>query len=123
MSSPAASSRGHLPAEGWGRVAIARALVTRPDVVFADEPTGALDTNTAAEVLTLLRQAVDALGATVVMVTHDPLAASYADRVLFLADGAIADRLLRSPAHEIAERMGRLTARAPALASTVEGAW
>ncbi|MBL1112620.1 ABC transporter ATP-binding protein [Streptomyces sp. 110] len=115
---------GELSGGQQQRVAIARALVTRPDVVFADEPTGALDTNTAAEVLTLLRQAVDTLGATVVMVTHDPVAASYADRVLFLADGAIADRLLRSPAHEIAERMTRLTARTPALAGarSAEGA-
>jgi putative ABC transport system ATP-binding protein len=75
------------------RVAIARALITRPDVVFADEPTGALDTLTARKVLTLLRDAVDSLGQTVVMVTHDPLAASYADRVLILADGQIAQQL------------------------------
>ncbi|MBU3865295.1 ABC transporter ATP-binding protein, partial [Streptomyces sp. 4503] len=114
---------GELSGGQQQRVAIARALVTRPDVVFADEPTGALDTNTAAEVLTLLRQAVDALGATVVMVTHDPVAASYADRVLFLADGAIADRLRRAPAHEIAERMTRLTARTPAPATAPATAW
>ncbi|MEU9035505.1 ABC transporter ATP-binding protein [Streptomyces sp. NPDC048352] len=91
------------------RVAIARALVTRPDVVFADEPTGALDTTTAAEVLGLLRDAVDSLGATVVMVTHDPAAAAHADQVLFLADGLIADRLPRSPAPVIATRMTTLT--------------
>src|SRR5688500_16931936 len=72
------------------RVAVARRSGTRPDVVFADEPTGALDTGTAAEVLGLLRHAVDTLGATVVMVTHDPAAATWADRVLFLADGAFA---------------------------------
>ncbi|MFF1412805.1 ABC transporter ATP-binding protein [Streptomyces sp. NPDC058289] len=90
------------------RVAIARALVTRPDVVFADEPTGALDTTTAAEVLGLLRSAVDTLGATVVMVTHDPAAAAHADQVLFLADGLIADRLPRSPAAAIATRMTAL---------------
>ncbi|MFD9225848.1 ABC transporter ATP-binding protein [Streptomyces sp. NPDC060064] len=94
------------------RVAIARALVTRPDVVFADEPTGALDTTTAAEVLALLRSAVDRLGATVVMVTHDPAAAAYADRVLFLADGAIADSLPRASAAQIATRMTSLTAPA-----------
>ncbi|MFI5665200.1 ABC transporter ATP-binding protein [Streptomyces sp. NPDC051704] len=94
------------------RVAIARALVTRPDVVFADEPTGALDTTTAAEVLGLLRSAVDSLGATIVMVTHDPAAAAAADQVLFLADGLIADRLPRSSAAAIAARMTALTAPA-----------
>ncbi|MEV7613589.1 ABC transporter ATP-binding protein [Streptomyces sp. NPDC089799] len=91
------------------RVAIARALVTDPDVVFADEPTGALDTTTAAEVLALLRGAVDSLGATVVMVTHDPAAAAHADQVLFLADGVIADRMPRSPAAAVADRMTALT--------------
>ncbi|MFI5909885.1 ABC transporter ATP-binding protein [Dactylosporangium sp. NPDC051541] len=83
----------HRPAELSGgqqqRVAIARALVSRPDVVFCDEPTGALDTNTAADVLALLRAIVDEHGQTVVMVTHDPVAASYADRVVVLADGRI----------------------------------
>ncbi|MFE9562112.1 ABC transporter ATP-binding protein [Streptomyces sp. NPDC006487] len=98
------------------RVAIARALVTRPDVIFADEPTGALDTTTATEVLCLLRSAVDTLGATVVMVTHDPAAAAHADQVLFLADGLIADRLPRSCAATIATRMTALTAPAPAAA-------
>ncbi|MGW1763119.1 ABC transporter ATP-binding protein [Streptomyces sp. NPDC002073] len=106
---------GRRPAELSGgqqqRVAIARALVTDPDVVFADEPTGALDTTTAAEVLALLRRAVDALGATVVMVTHDPSAAAHADQVLFLADGALADRLPRSTAATVAARMATLTAR------------
>ncbi|MGW4029055.1 ABC transporter ATP-binding protein [Streptomyces sp. NPDC004838] len=90
------------------RVALARALVTRPDVVFADEPTGALDTTTAAEVLTLLRSAVDRMGATVVMVTHDPTAAAYADRVLFLADGRITDSLSHADAERIAARMTSL---------------
>jgi putative ABC transport system ATP-binding protein len=71
------------------RVAVARALVTRPDVVFADEPTGALDSVASAELLGFLRSSVDELGRTVVMVTHDPAAAAYADRVLHLADGAI----------------------------------
>lgn len=92
-------------------MAIARALVTSPDVVFADEPTGALDTTTAAEVLGLLRSAVDSLRATVVMVTHDPAAAAHADQVLFLADGLIADRLPRSSAAAVAARMTALTAR------------
>ncbi|NGO13749.1 ABC transporter ATP-binding protein [Streptomyces sp. HC44] len=101
---------GQLSGGQQQRVAIARALVTRPDVVFADEPTGALDTRTAGEVLSLLRQAVDSLGATVVMVTHDPTAAAWADRVLFLADGSIVDHLERAPAERIAARMTALTA-------------
>jgi putative ABC transport system ATP-binding protein len=92
------------------RVAIARALVTQPEVVFADEPTGALDTGTACDVLGLLRHAVDRVGATVVMVTHDPVAASYADRVVFLADGAVAGRLDRPDPNTVAERMVELTA-------------
>jgi putative ABC transport system ATP-binding protein len=103
---------GQLSGGQQQRVAIARALVTRPDVVFADEPTGALDTTTAAEILVLLRHAVDSLGATVVMVTHDPAAAAYADRVLFLADGSIADSLPRARAEQIAARMTALTAPA-----------
>ncbi|MEU7604491.1 ABC transporter ATP-binding protein [Streptomyces sp. NPDC041003] len=102
---------GELSGGQQQRVAIARALVTRPDVVFTDEPTGALDTTTAAEVLGLLRDAVDAMGATVVMVTHDPAAAAHADQVLFLADGLIADRLPRSPATTVAARMTALTTR------------
>ncbi|MET9659228.1 ABC transporter ATP-binding protein [Streptomyces sp. NPDC006510] len=106
---------GQLSGGQQQRVAVARALVTRPDVIFADEPTGALDTTTAAEILALLRNAVDGLGATVVMVTHDPAAAAYADQVLFLADGAIADSLPRAGAAQIAARMTALTARnAPA---------
>ncbi|KOG76587.1 ABC transporter ATP-binding protein [Streptomyces varsoviensis] len=104
---------GELSGGQQQRVAIARALITRPDVVFADEPTGALDTGTAAEVLGLLRHAVDGLGATVVMVTHDPVAAAWSDRVLFLADGAIADSFHRATAEQIAARMVSLTARRP----------
>ena len=92
------------------RVAVARALINRPDVIFADEPTGALDTTTAAEILGLLRHAVDELGATVVMVTHDPAAAAWADQVLFLADGAIVDSLPRADAARIAARLTALTA-------------
>ena len=103
---------GELSGGQQQRVAVARALVTSPDVIFADEPTGALDTVTAAEVLGLLRQAVDALGATVVMVTHDPAAAAWADRVLFLADGAFAGGLERGSAEQIAARMAVLTSRA-----------
>jgi len=90
------------------RVAIARALLPRPRVVFADEPTGALDTSTARGILELLRSMVDSLGQTVIMVTHDPVAASYADRVLFLADGEIVDRLSRSSAEVIATRLTSL---------------
>jgi putative ABC transport system ATP-binding protein len=105
---------GHRPAQLSGgqqqRVAIARALITAPEVVFADEPTGALDTMTAKEVLTLLRTTVDTLGQTIVMVTHDPVAASYADDVLFLADGRIADSLANPTATVVADRMTRLGA-------------
>ncbi|MFH9269247.1 ABC transporter ATP-binding protein [Streptomyces sp. NPDC017546] len=102
---------GELSGGQQQRVAVARALVTAPDVVFADEPTGALDSGTAAEVLGLLRHAVDSAGATVVMVTHDPTAAAWADRVLFLADGTFAGGLERGSAEQIAERMRVLTAR------------
>ncbi|MFE3144569.1 ABC transporter ATP-binding protein [Streptomyces scopuliridis] len=102
---------GELSGGQQQRVAVARALVTSPDVVFADEPTGALDTGTAAEVLGLLRHAVDTLGATVVMVTHDPAAAAWADHVLFLADGTFAGGLERGSAEQIAARMAMLTAR------------
>jgi putative ABC transport system ATP-binding protein len=90
------------------RVAIARALVTRPDVMFLDEPTGALDTRTAWQVLGALRQAVDRWGQTSLMVTHDPVAASYADSVVFLADGRIAGELPRSAPGRIAEHMAHL---------------
>jgi putative ABC transport system ATP-binding protein len=106
--------RKHLPAELSGgqqqRVAIARALVTRPAVLFADEPTGALDTRTARDVLGLLRGSVDHAGQTVIMVTHDPVAASYADRVLFLADGRIVGELPNPTAEAVAERMTHLGA-------------
>ncbi|MEV4459631.1 ABC transporter ATP-binding protein [Microbispora sp. NPDC049633] len=107
---------GHRPAQLSGgqqqRVAIARALVTRPQVVFGDEPTGALDTMTARDVLRLLREVVDGLGQTVVMVTHDPVAASYADTVLFLADGRIVDAMAAPSAEKVADRMTRMGAYA-----------
>ena len=93
------------------RVAIARALATRPEVIFSDEPTGALDSRTAAEVLTLLRAVVDEHGQTVVMVTHDPIAASYADRVLVLADGAMVADLPQLGAVRIAEHLASLDGR------------
>jgi putative ABC transport system ATP-binding protein len=90
------------------RVAIARALVTRPEVVFADEPTGALDTRTGRDVLDLLRGVVDRDGHTVVMVTHDPVAAAYADRVILLADGQIVGMLDAPTADVVAERLAHL---------------
>ena len=102
----------HRPAELSGgqqqRVACARALVTRPDVVFADEPTGNLDSRSGAEVLSFLRASVREFGQTVVMVTHDPTAASYADRVVFLADGAVIDELTYPTAARVLDRMKRL---------------
>jgi putative ABC transport system ATP-binding protein len=102
----------HRPAQLSGgqqqRVAIARALVTRPEVVFADEPTGALDRRTGRGVLALLREVVDVDGHTVVMVTHDPVAAAHADRVVLLADGRIAGRLEAPTADEVAEQLAHL---------------
>jgi putative ABC transport system ATP-binding protein len=90
------------------RVAIARALVTQPEVVFADEPTGALDTQTGREVLALLREIVDESGHTVVMVTHDPMAAAHADRAILLADGWIAGMVEAPSADEVAEQLAHL---------------
>ncbi|WP_433718217.1 ABC transporter ATP-binding protein [Actinoplanes sp. CA-051413] len=90
------------------RVAIARALINRPDLVCADEPTGALDSRTGGDVLALLRKLVDDLGQTVLMVTHDPVAAAHADTVVFLADGRLAGELDRPCAEQIAERMTHL---------------
>ena len=92
------------------RVAIARALVTAPAVLFADEPTGALDGQTSRQVLALLRDLVDERGQTIVMVTHDPVAAAEADQVLLLADGRLIDRLERSSAESIAARMASVEA-------------
>jgi len=107
-----AGRAGHRPGQMSGgqqqRVAIARALVTRPDVLFADEPTGALDTGTSRDVLRMLRDLADRRGQTVVMVTHDPVAAAYADRVVFLADGRPAGELARPTAEAVAARMTRL---------------
>jgi len=102
----------HRPSELSGgqqqRVAIARALVTRPEVVFADEPTGALDTRTGRDVLALLRAVVDDDGHTVVMVTHDPVAAAHADHVILLADGRLAGTLEAPTADEVAEQLAHL---------------
>ena len=89
------------------RVAVARALVPRPDIVFADEPTGALDSRTGIEILTFMRRAVDDSGQTIVMVTHDPHAASYADNVLFLADGQIIDEMAQPTTDRVLDRMKR----------------
>jgi putative ABC transport system ATP-binding protein len=108
--------RRHRPAELSGgqqqRAALARALITRPEVLFADEPTGALDLRTGKQVLGLFRELVDTLGQTMVMVTHDPVAASYADAVLFLADGRVVGQLDRPTAEAVAERMTALTGAA-----------
>ena len=105
----------HRPSELSGgqqqRVAVARALVSRPSVMFADEPTGNLDSTTGGEILALLRDSVDSLGQTTVMVTHDAHAAAIADRVLFLADGHIVNDLGRSTPHTILEALEEVTER------------
>jgi putative ABC transport system ATP-binding protein len=102
----------HRPAELSGgqqqRVAVARALVSRPDIVFADEPTGNLDSHTSAEILAFMREAVREFGQTIVMVTHDPVAASYADRAVFLADGRIVDDLTDPTTETVFDRMRTL---------------
>jgi len=105
--------RRHRPSELSGgqqqRVAIARALVSKPTVVFADEPTGNLDSKTGAEILELLRHAVDQTGQTTVMVTHDPRSASIADRILFLADGNIVKELPRSDPRDVIQAMDEIS--------------
>ena len=100
---------GELSGGQQQRVAIARALITRPAVVFGDEPTGALDTTTSREVLSLLRESVRQAGMTVVMVTHDPVAAAYADRVVFLADGRFVGELASPTVSAVADRMTHLS--------------
>ncbi len=99
----------HRPSELSGgqqqRVAVARALASRPQIIFADEPTGNLDSTTGAEILDFMRRAVREFGQTIVMVTHDPVAASYADRVIFVADGQIDGELLDPTSEQILERM------------------
>jgi putative ABC transport system ATP-binding protein len=105
--------RTHRPSELSGgqqqRVAIARALVSQPTVVFADEPTGNLDSKTSGEILDLMRDSVDAYGQTTVMVTHDPRAAAIADRILFLADGVIVKDLGKATAHDVVVAMEELS--------------
>jgi len=109
-----AARRAHRPAELSGgeqqRVAIARALVTRPTILFADEPTGNLDSKTSGEILDLLRASADDYGQTIVMVTHEPRAASIADRILFLADGLIVKELLEADSGEVLSVMSTLQA-------------
>jgi putative ABC transport system ATP-binding protein len=104
----------HRPAQLSGgqqqRVAAARALASRPEIIFADEPTGALDSRSSADLLGFLRRAVSDLGQTVVMVTHDAVAASYADRVLFLGDGRIVDEMLNPTADAVFDYMKHLGA-------------
>ena len=109
---------GHRPNQLSGgqqqRVAVARALMSRPHMVFADEPTGNLDSKSGAEVLLLLRSSVDDRGQTTVMVTHDPVAAAYTDRVVFLADGRIVDELRRPDREQVLNKMQELASREPA---------
>jgi putative ABC transport system ATP-binding protein len=106
----------HRPKELSGgqqqRVAVARALASRPSIVFADEPTGNLDSRAGAEVLALLQRSVREFGQTVVMVTHDPVAAGYTDRVIFLADGRVVDEMADPTAERVLERMASLAAPA-----------
>jgi putative ABC transport system ATP-binding protein len=107
-----AERAGHRPAQLSGgqqqRVAIARALVSRPEIVFADEPTGALDRRSGRDVLHLLRDTVDHDGATLVMVTHDASAAAWADRVVFVADGRLSGELVAPTAEQVAQRLNEL---------------
>jgi putative ABC transport system ATP-binding protein len=104
----------HRPSELSGgqqqRVAVARALAARPEIVFADEPTGNLDSRAGADILRFMRRAVDDLGQTIVMVTHDPTAAACADRIVFLADGRVVDEMDEPTAQRVLDRMSRLGA-------------
>ncbi|WP_053914164.1 ABC transporter ATP-binding protein [Streptomyces sp. SCSIO 75703] len=106
---------GHRPSQLSGgqqqRVAVARALASRPEIIFGDEPTGNLDSRSGAEVLGFLRNSVRQMGQTVVMVTHDPVAAAYADRVVFLADGRIVDEVHAPTADSVLDRMKRFDAK------------
>jgi putative ABC transport system ATP-binding protein len=99
----------HRPSELSGgqqqRVAVARALASQPDIIFADEPTGNLDSRSGTEILTFMRHAVKDLGQTIVMVTHDPVAASYADRIIFLADGQVVDEMREPTPERVLDRM------------------
>ncbi len=116
---------GHRPNELSGgqqqRVAVARALASRPTIVFADEPTGNLDSRSGAEVLTLLQRSVRDFGQTIVMVTHDPVAAGYTDRVVFLADGRVVDELRSPTAEAVLEKMTLFTQPVGARRTEAEG--
>jgi putative ABC transport system ATP-binding protein len=107
-----ADRTNHRPNELSGgqqqRVAVSRALASRPEIIFADEPTGNLESTTGTEILAFMKQAVDNLGQTIVMVTHDPLAAAYADRVIFLADGKVVDELLDPDVEQVIDQMKKL---------------
>jgi putative ABC transport system ATP-binding protein len=109
-----AARRSHRPAELSGgeqqRVAISRALITRPTILFADEPTGNLDSSTGGEILTLIRDSVDGYGQTTVMVTHEPRAAAIADRILFLADGSVVKQLEAATAEDVLAVMSTISA-------------
>src|SRR5205085_3962010 len=121
-----ADRRNHRPAELSGgqqqRVAVARALIAKPKVLFADEPTGNLDSSSSKEVLRTLRRAVDEWGQTIVMVTHDAGAAAMADRILFLADGRIVRDLAESTAAEVLAAMQEVSSRSRAARSTASSA-
>jgi putative ABC transport system ATP-binding protein len=114
---------GHRPSEMSGgqqqRVACARALMSRPEIVFADEPTGNLDSTSGAEVLGFLQRSVREFGQTIVMVTHDPVAASYTDRVVFLADGRVVDEMRDPRTESVLEHMSAIQTRA--IAATAAG--
>ena len=116
----------HRPSELSGgqqqRVAVARALASRPDIIFADEPTGNLDSRTGAEILSFMRRAVREMGQTIVMVTHDPVAASYADRALFLADGRIVDDMAAPTADMVLDRIKQLSQTNHAHTNKITGA-
>ncbi|WP_084648187.1 ABC transporter ATP-binding protein [Acidipropionibacterium thoenii] len=115
----------HKPSELSGgqqqRVACARALVAQPEIIFADEPTGNLDSTSSAEVLAFLRSCVEQMAQTIVMVSHDPVAASYADRALFLADGRIVDDLSDPTRDHVLDTMARLDQRGPGVSSHPTG--
>jgi putative ABC transport system ATP-binding protein len=102
----------HRPSELSGgqqqRVAVARALASEPRIILADEPTGNLDSTTGGEILSFMRMAVDQLDQTIVMVTHDPVAAAYADRIVFLADGKVVSEMLEPTAEKVLDRMKSL---------------
>ena len=114
----------HTPTELSGgqqqRVAVARALVGRPQIIFADEPTGNLDSKAGAEILRFLRRAVDEFNQTIVMVSHDPVAASYADRIVFLADGQVADEMTHPTPAAVLDHLKELSEAADPVSAGME---